>query len=450
MERKFNNEEWETCLKVLNIIKDDPFNNPDNQKFKTLITSIYKKAKKKIQKEVLENKRTIDHELLKRTTIVSNALEKTSYFSHVESYGKIIHDLQIAQKCYSCEESYTKLHFFYHKLCPACADFNYSYRVKKHDFSKFNVIITGGRVKIGYATVLKFLRSGANVILTTRFPALALEQLKLENDYQIWNERLTIYGLDLRNLIAVNEFIEFCHNTLESIDILINNAAQTIKYPPEYYNSLISRENNLLLNSTNPNLQENKTPILFNQDYLLPTKYKDNVPTNRFGQPIDNREKNSWNSTLSEIKLEELLEVNLINHISPYQLISSLKKLMLKSKNKERFIINVTSTEGQFSYYNKTIFHPHTNMTKAALNMLTKTSSHEFIENSIYMTAVDVGWISTGVNETKREKQFDKLNIPPLDPLDGAMRIVHPIDEVLNGNKSLYGVLIKDYKIVNW
>lgn len=171
---------------------------------------------------------------------------------------------------------------------------------------------------------------------------------------------------------------------------------------------------------------------------------------NRFGQPVDYREKNSWNSTLTEIGLEELLEVNLINHISPYILISELTALMQQSKHPQQFIINVTSSEGQFSYANKTVHHPHTNMTKAALNMLTRTSAADYVNKNIFMNSVDVGWISTGANEEKRARLFDNLMIPPLDSVDGAMRIIHPILEIKNGNTQLYGKLLKNYKEVDW
>jgi NAD(P)-dependent dehydrogenase (short-subunit alcohol dehydrogenase family) len=145
-----------------------------------------------------------------------------------------------------------------------------------------------------------------------------------------------------------------------------------------------------------------------------------------------------------------LIEVNLINHISPYILISELTDLMAKSTYNERFIINVTSSEGQFSYVNKTVFHPHTNMTKAALNMLTRTSASDYVEKSIFMNSVDVGWVSTGAHEAKRQRLFDNLQIPPLDSVDGAMRIIHPILEIKQGNRDLYGKLLKNYQVVDW
>lgn len=451
MEESFNQAEWEACLKVLNALKDNPFQNPDNQTFKTLITSIHKQAKKLNKKGPDLQEKAEDLASLGNTSIVANAQNKTTLFSHIDVNNITSTTLNTPRGCYCCGEPFTSVHFFYHKLCPACADHNYRQRGKNYNLQGYNVVITGGRVKIGYAAVLKFLRAGARVIVTTRFPALALEQLGQEPDHAQWKDNLTVYGLDLRNLKAVQHFIDFCQQHFDQLDILVNNAAQTIKYPFDYYKPLVVKENKLLPNFKAGNLIQNETPLSYQHDSLLLNMAEEHPANiNRFGQPVDHRDKNSWNSTLTEIDLGELLEVNLINHISPYQLISGLKPLMLKSDKQDRFVVNVTSSEGQFSYANKNMFHPHTNMTKAALNMLTRTSAEEFIKDSIFMTSVDVGWISTGAVETKREKQFDELKIPPLDPVDGAARILHPIDEVLSGDRSLYGVLLKNYKVVDW
>jgi NAD(P)-dependent dehydrogenase (short-subunit alcohol dehydrogenase family) len=449
----FTPEEWESCLKVLTALKDNPFENPDNQRFKTLITAIHKKAKKQVSLDKLEETQRIDHEKLKQTTIIQQAQSNTSSYTHHTDQRTDYSQLNRPQTCYVCHNSYHLVHFFYHKLCPECAEINYGYRQLNPDFKDFQVVITGGRVKIGYATTLQFLRSGAKVLATSRFPAAALEQFSQEPDFEVWKENLTLYGLDLRNIKAVYQFTDYCKTHLPSIDILVNNAAQTIKYPAEYYLPLVQKERDNLLLFRASNLIENATPIA-----LLPAQLLDatasafvaDVQLNRFGQPVDFREKNSWNATLGEIGLEELLEVNLINHIAPYLLISELSRLLKQNIRKQGFIINVTSSEGQFSYANKTIFHPHTNMTKAALNMLTRTSAAEYAKKNIYMNAVDVGWVSTGAHETKRKRLFERLSIPPLDSVDGAMRIIHPILEVQKGDTSLYGKLLKNYGVVAW
>lgn len=446
----FSEEEWNTCIKVLTALKENPFDNPDNQLLKTLITAIHKKAKKEIRQIENDTKHSEDTAKLTQTTIVDNAHNNVTLYSHEPLSSFQFTELNHPQRCYCCGSNYTTLHFFYHKLCPDCAKFNYAQRQIEPNFKDYQVIITGGRVKIGYSTALKFLRAGANVLVSTRFPALALEQFNKEADFTNWKDNLTLYGLDLRNIKAVYEFVDFCKQTLPCVDILINNAAQTIKYTPEYYQPLIQREYRNLLNFHNQKLIENTTPVVLKQEQLLDSASLSDFKVNRFGQPIDYRAVNSWNSKLEEVGLEELLEVNFINHISPYILISELDSLMTKSSLKEKFIINVTSSEGQFSYANKTIYHPHTNMTKAALNMLTRTSAADFVKKSIYMNSVDVGWISTGANEEKRSRLFEKLSIPPLDSVDGAMRIIHPILVIQEGNTSLYGKLLKNYKEVEW
>ncbi|PTX59202.1 short subunit dehydrogenase [Kordia periserrulae] len=446
----FSQEEWETCLKVLHALKKHPLENPDNQQFGSLITKIYSNAKKANRKQSYSDKKQADLQTILNSEISKNALENTTKFSETEEATQTYTKLHIPKNCYSCNASFVLAHSFYNRLCPTCAELNYKNRFKTLNLSNRKVIITGGRVKIGYATALKMLRFQANVIVTTRFPATALAQFQQEKDYHDWKDNLVVYGLDLRNLKSVENFINYYKNTYNSLDILINNAAQTIKYTDQYYAPLIENEQQLLQNfSKQKQLIANETPVA-NVKLLENHVEKSFVALNRFGQPVDNRAKNSWNATLEEISMQELIEVNLINQISPYFLIKELLPLLKNSSFSKKYIINVTSSEGQFSYHNKTMFHPHTNMTKAALNMMTRTSAEAFSKDKIYMNAVDVGWISTGAREELREKQFQNGYIPPLDPVDGAARIVHPIYENEQNNSIFIGKLLKNYKIENW
>lgn len=467
----FTQQEWESCLKVLNELKNNPLNNPDNKTFGALITKIHKLAKKELKSVVVESpkesddvKQTVvrktkreihkefDFSLVKDSDMVKNALSNSSLFKHNTKSKPFFTALKSSKQCYCCHKTYTRIHSFYHKLCPICATLNYENRAMKVDLKGRNVIITGGRVKVGYATALMFLRNGANLVVTTRFPALSLEEFKKENDYELWKERLTLYGLDLRNIRAVEDFVLFYKKEHKSLDVLVNNAAQTIKYTDEYYQPLIKNEQKLLLTEgKEKKLIANSTPIC-NETKALEYKNSNIEPSslNRFGQPIDFREKNSWNSTLTEISTHELLEVNLINHISPYLLIKELTPLFKASSFEEKFIINVSSSEGQFSYVSKTIYHPHTNMTKAALNMLTRTSASSYAEEKIYMNSVDVGWISTGAVESKRERLFEQGFVPPLDLVDGAARVLHPIYESLVKKQHIFAKLLKDYQVVDW
>ena len=448
----FSKEEWQTCIKVLMTLKEQPYENPDNQLFSGLISKIYKTAKKQKTEHTRLSHKIGDFQSVLQTEIVRKALNNTSSYQAEEKQAENTYiPLNKPKNCYACNQAFKQLHFFYHRLCPKCATYNYQMRSLELNLSGRNVILTGGRIKIGYATALKLLRSNANVVVTTRFPALALKQFQAEDDYFNWKNRLWVYGLDLRNLKAVHQFVDYVAETFSHIDILINNAAQTIQYDTVYYAPLIAEEQQLLSSyEALAFFTPNSTAVLQEVAYLEAANQEALPALNRFGQPIDYREKTSWNSTLEEISVPELLEVNLINQISPYLLIQGFTPLFKTSPFEQQFIINVSSSEGQFSYSNKTIYHPHTNMTKAALNMLTRTSAKEYAAKKVYMNAVDVGWVSTGAHESKRKTQFEKGQIPPLDPVDGAIRILHPIYENIVHGKRIYGKLIKNYQITSW
>lgn len=443
----YTKQEWEACLKVLDTLKDKPFENPENMLFSTLLTKVAKKAKKERSQE--RKKKTVDVAL--DSVLAKNANEGTTFFGNeqkdVEHYYTRV---EVPKKCYSCNTPYHNVHSFYHRLCPDCASINLEQRWRTVDLKGRNVILTGGRVKVGYATALKLLRAGANLTVTTRFPGLALENFEKEEDYTAWSQNLLVYGLDLRMIKDVEQFTAFYSQRFGALDILINNAAQTIKYTDEHYAPLISKEQKIIANTgvSKPHLIGNEN--LASNKLISASFDMDDVELNRFGQPIDRRTKNSWNSGLEDIPPVELLEVSLINQISPFLLIQSLTPLFRRSSFDHKFIVNVSSSEGQFSYTNKTSDHPHTNMTKAALNMMTLTAAKEYQNDGILMNSVDVGWISTGANERLRARQFEIGYIPPLDSVDGAARILYPIFECLEKRRILTGKLLKNYQIEDW
>lgn len=443
----FTEEEWETCLRVLASLKDQPLHNPDNRVFSGLIAKISKTAKKQRSQENREDLASI----LQGSVIAKTALDGQSLYGE-EHRDEEHHFTRISRprNCYACNSSYQDIHSFYHRMCPDCAQQNLEHRWRSMDLNGRKAILTGGRVKVGFATALKLLRANTHVTVTTRFPALALEAFQKEKDYAQWANRLQLYGLDLRMLQDVEAFISYYTKQHNSLDILINNAAQTIQYDERYYTPILQKERHLLE-------QYAKEPALLLANERMPTakaigSLKDlkGLELNRFGQPVDLRSKTSWNATLQEIDAFELMEVNLINQISPFLLIKAFTPLFRQSAFAARYIVNVTSSEGQFSYTNKTMFHPHTNMTKAALNMLTLTSAKEYVKEGIYMNSVDVGWISTGAREELRERQFEEGYIPPLDSVDGAARILHPIYEQLAGGEAFYGQLLKNYQVEQW
>ena len=174
------------------------------------------------------------------------------------------------------------------------------------------------------------------------------------------------------------------------------------------------------------------------------------------GQPYDfSKGKNSWNFELDEIPFQEFTEVQIINAWTPYYLCSKLKPMMVKSPFKDKYIVNVTSFEGIFNHVKRTT-HVHTNMAKAALNMITRTCAKYFEKEGIYMTSADPGWVShmNEINkifddETKKYSEMEMACVP-LDELDGAMRILHPIIEGIKNKNYYSGILLKDYVKSKW
>jgi len=280
MSNKFTLEEWESCMKVLNALKDDPLDNPDNQSFKTLFTQIYKKVKKNNRSDLKATHQQEDLIILNNSHIAKEALHYENKITPENQINKLNRD----KKCYACLSLYNEAHFFYHRLCPTCANEHYVNREVYLDLNNKNVIITGGRVKVGYATALRFLRSKANVMVTTRFPALAWKQFNKELDVDEWKDQLFIYGLDLRNLKQIDAFVLFYKQEYNHLDILINNAAQTIKYTDEYYQPLIKNEDTLLESITNKKLIANTTSVGDQDLVLLEGGVARNEMTlNRFG-----------------------------------------------------------------------------------------------------------------------------------------------------------------------
>lgn len=454
-QQQFTKEEWEACIKVLNFAKENPHDVPDELLFKGLITKIHKQAKKNIAKVNAQQKRANDFAKVQQTGIFkTHQAQKNQEKISINKEEKLT-QLEGSHTCYVCSTSYNQLHSFYHLLCPICAKQNYQKRFQKADFTNYTVLITGGRIKIGLATALHFLRSGAKVIVTSRFPKAALLTYEKENDFDQWKERLEVYGLDFRDILSVEKFTYFIQKKYTSLEIIINNAAQTIKRETDYYVPLLKKEQEQLpeyLQKLLGKFQESQVPLIEarNQKFLgNPMLY----PPQRFnydGQATDLRDKNSWVLPLEEVSTEELVEVHLINSVAPFILNGQLKKMLKKSPFFKRFIINVTSKEGIFTENLKKEFHPHTNMSKAAMNMMTLTSAEDYTKENIYMNSVDPGWASHENPIQIQQKMNAKGFVPPLDFIDSASRILDPIIQGLESEEPIYGKLLKNYQEITW
>ena len=393
------------------------------------------------------------------------------------------------QHCYVCKQKYSVIHHFYDQLCPQCAELNFHKRTELTDLSGRVALLTGGRVKIGYQAGLKLLRCGAHLIVTTRFPRDSANRYAREPDFAEWGHRLEIFGLDLRHTPSVEAFCRQLLTTRTRLDFIVNNACQTVRRPPDFYAHMMEGETaalhempehvRKLLGSyeglrgyhllpeggpleidgrskgTGPTGLTHAAQL--SQVPLLPEELaaqKDLFPEGRLDQDlqqIDLRGRNSWRLLLHEVSSVELLEVQLVNAVAPFILNARLKPLMLRTPERDKHIVNVSAVEGQFYRNFKTTRHPHTNMAKAALNMMTRTAATDYHNDGIHMNSVDTGWVTDeDPVEIAARKTAEQRFHPPLDIVDGAARIVDPIISGINTGVHVWGQFLKDYGPIDW
>lgn len=457
----FSPKEWEACLKVLQALARNPDLALDAGAIGGLVAKINKKARKNNRKQNQIAAKLTDRIATEQTVIHQlNPIAETN--PPVFIPAPAIQKLRRPKSCYICKTPYRNLHFFYSLLCPVCATFNYAKRAQSTDLHGQTALITGGRIKIGYQIALRMLRDGATVWVTTRFPQDAAIRFSKEPDFETWKTRLQIVELDLRFLPATGQFVQYFREQVSHLDILINNAAQTVKRPPGFYRHLSEIENtprNQLPKTVQQLLQkgwpspvrplktgEPQLPAVLDELSWFPAALLD-----RHGQQIDLRPQNSWTTRLHEVDMLEMLEVQLVNAAAPFFLNSRLKPLMLKSAFPRRFIINVSAMEGQFSRENKTAHHPHTNMAKAALNMMTRTAAQDYARDGIFMNSVDTGWITQENPYPKKTGIRTRGFAPPLDEVDGMARIYDPIVQGLSSEHTpVSGCFLKDYQPHPW
>ena len=392
--------------------------------------------------------------------------------------------LRSPRSCYVCKADFQDLHHHYDHLCPPCSKFNWSKRMQTADLTGRVALVTGARVKIGFETALILLRAGATVLATTRFPCDAARRFAAESDYAQWSERLQVFGLELRHIPSVERFADDLLGWLPRLDVIIHNACQTVRRPPAYYEHLVEREQIDDLAAGRMLLRRHEALVdrlsegasgdaalsvagegaghagivdpsgLTQLDLLAEGDAAELFPAgvrDADDQQLDLRLVNSWRMNLADVPTVELLEVQLVNAVAPFVLTGRLKPLMVRVPTRDKHIVNVSAMEGQFYRSTKTTRHPHTNMAKAALNMMTRTSASEFVRDGIHMNSVDTGWIT---DEDPFEKSLDKevhqRFHPPLDSIDGAARVLDPVLSGFLTGVHCWGQFLKDYRPTRW
>ena len=461
-----------------------------------------------------ERRKIYDRELRENTGIRKTRQKPVFHEpKKIEQAQELKADFTASRHCYICKKHFSRVHFFYDTLCGDCGDFNYHKRYQTADLAGRTALVTGGRVKIGYYTALKLLRAGAKTIVSTRFPHDAALRFSKEEDFGDWKGRLQIHGLDLRHSPSVEMFARYLLAAEDRLDFLINNAAQTVRKPPGFYRHLMEwetkafhelpqelrplleshenckhaldtkllplnegfLENNVIRNwpgtiapagpaapypswpTRNPavglraSAQLSMIPYNFDEEDLPDPEIFPAGKLDQDLQQVDLRSMNSWRLALADVSTPEMLEVHLVNAVAPFILASKLKALMLKHPTDDKQIVNASAMEGKFARHTKTDKHPHTNMAKAALNMLTLTSAADYAKSGIFMNAVDTGWITDEdpAQLSRAKKEMHDFE-PPLDIVDGAARLLDPVfDGILTG-KQVWGKFLKDYKPTEW
>lgn len=476
-----NSDDLELCLRVLEDVGRLPADHPDSRRVQRSVGGLFKELKRTRRQDARRERQEADRAVIEATATGSPTRidDETAGLPLVSSAaGAVAGHLLRAQDCYICKQAFTQVDAFYHQLCPSCAAINRAKRDPEMDLRGKRALLTGGRAKIGMYIALMLLRAGADLTITTRFPRDAVRRFAQMDDYDDWGGRLTVLGVDLRDPAQVTALADEVA-AAGPLDILINNAAQTVRRSPGAFSGLVEGESapvtgcaaDIPMVTMGRTSQAHPAALMSGEglfgageaereaDHIAALalqagsasaeRVAAGLAVDAGGLLPDLVDSNSWVQTVDEVEPLEMLEVQLCNSVAPFILVSRLRPAMEASSARRKYIVNVSAMEGQFSRRYKGPGHPHTNMAKAGLNMLTRTSAGELFERGILMTAVDTGWITDERPHTTKMRLHEEGFHAPLDLVDGAARVVDPIVQGEAG-VDLYGCFLKDFEPGPW
>ncbi|GLB36457.1 putative short chain dehydrogenase [Lyophyllum shimeji] len=388
------------------------------------------------------------------------------------------------RKCYICLFSLTSAHPLYPSLCVPCGNFNIASSSlslpPQFNLTSKTALVTGARINLGYHVALRLLRAGCSVIITTRYPHAAEVRYLAESDTAAWKDRLRIVGADFRTAKDVFALVGVVKKCLrdwgtEKLDLLINNAAQTLTDRADVELNNGEREQHLMLQGVG--------------DLVIDVGYKPRLRggmgTIQDGHPthgdiddspsVDRLEtglgpdrgvlikpvKSSWTQKLSEIPYEDVISAHSINTFVPLILMRELLPIMSLPAasppppstlmKPAAYVINVSSREGvpesRPSHPAKAGHHVHTNMSKAALNMLTETEAGEAWRSArVAVNSVDPGYMSADPEWMAKLGRSDEQC--PIGWEDGAARVLWPVAVGEKGTP-VWGRFLKHFQTVD-
>jgi NAD(P)-dependent dehydrogenase (short-subunit alcohol dehydrogenase family) len=462
------------CLRVLELVNQLPVDHPDAIAVRRATAKVFKSVKAQRRATLRAAVASADRAVVAATATgspqrIDDETQGIALVSNAvgASAGRLIR----ARNCYICKDLYQDVDAFYHQLCPSCAKKSHERRDAHTDLTGRRALLTGGRAKIGMYIALRLLRDGAHTTITTRFPNDAVRRFAAMADSSDWLHRLRIVGIDLRDPAQVDALADSII-AAGPLDILVNNAAQTVRRAPGSYAALIAAEAEpvpagelpeivtfdhvrdvhpaALLAATHDHPTAHAlTALALRAGSASPDRIAAGVAVDAGGLVPELATTNSWVNSVDEVEALEMLEVQLCNVTAPFILVSKLRPSLRAATARRKYIVNVSAMEGSFGRGYKGPGHPHTNMAKAALNMLTRTSARDLFDDGILMTSVDTGWITDERPHYTKVRLAEEGFHAPLDLVDGAARVYDPIVRGEAG-EDLYGCFLKDYEPTAW